>query len=266
MRAVIIAVFCFVVYGLSAAVAAEVHPIVEVETGYLFGGTANRKWIGAKEIAKRLPEKTTYRTYSLTTEIEQTTGGRAKSAEEICPQTMTVELRSKPEGGTIAVAAPWNALPRVPRVADTTQKIYLDAVAQFLKGRGIKEPKAKITQILRVDLEGDGEEEVLISATNYFSKDDTPPNFARAGTYSVVLLRRVVDGKIRTQFVAGEIYPKKKDFNAPNEYEVAAILDLDGDGKLEVVVLSEYYEGRETTIFRCTPAKIEKLLSVDCGA
>jgi len=35
----------------------------------------------------------------------------------------------------------------------------------------------RITRILRVDLDGDGEEEVLISATNYFTNDksDYPP-------------------------------------------------------------------------------------------
>ena len=46
----------------------------------------------------------------------------------------------------------------------------------------------------------------------------------------------------------------------------AAVLDLNGDGKLEVIVHSFYYEGAQTTIYRCELDKIEAVLSVECGA
>ena len=84
---------------------------------------------------------------------------------------MTVSLSSKPKDGVIGLAAPWNALPRKPVIADATQSVYVEAVRDFLKARGIADPKVRITRILRVDLDGDGEEEVLISATNYFTED-----------------------------------------------------------------------------------------------
>jgi hypothetical protein len=53
---------------------------------------------------------------------------------------------------------------------------------------------------------------------------------------------------------------------APNVYTIAAVLDLSGDGKLEVIVHSMYYEGGQTMIYRCEPDKIEAALSVECGA
>jgi len=52
---------------ISAAVtAAELHPIVEVESGYLFGATADGKWIKADKAAKALRGETTYHVYGLT--------------------------------------------------------------------------------------------------------------------------------------------------------------------------------------------------------
>jgi FG-GAP repeat len=255
--------------------AAELHPIVEVQTGYLFGATGDRKWMKAESAAKMLSGEMTYQIYGLTQSFGQAKGGKPKpSDEDVCSDVLTIPLSPKPEKGVIALAAPWNALPRKPHVIDSTQQVYADAVRDFLKKKGIEQPKVKIDRILRVDLDGDGEQEVLISATNYFQKDESVPMRSPAGSYSIVLLRRMVAGKVETQVIEGEFHPKAypgkgtdddASFDAPNVYEVIAVLDVDGDGKMEVVVASQYYEGAATTIYRCDSKKVEALLSVSCG-
>ena len=255
--------------------AADLHPIIEIETGYFFGASENGKWVKADQAAKSTDKKTTYQVYSLTKQAGQITAGKPKSVVEPCPDTLMVSLSSKPKDGVIGLAATWNALPRKPVIADATQSVYVDAVRDFLKARGIADPKVRIIRILRVDLEGDGEEEVLINATNYFTEDksdhsaapfpEAPIESPRPGSYSVVILRRVVAGKVQTQLVAGEVYPKPDEPVAPNVYQVTAVLDLNGDGKLEVIVHSFYYEGGQTTIYRCELDKIEAVLSVECG-
>jgi hypothetical protein len=56
---------------------------------------------------------------------------------------------------------------------------------------------------------------------------------------------------------AVEVYQKPDESVAPNVYQVTAVLDLTGDGKLAVIVHSFYYEGGQTTIYRCDLDKIE---------
>jgi hypothetical protein len=257
----------------AAAAAAELHPIVQVHGGYLFGATANGKWMKAEEAAKSMLSETTYQIYGLTETLGEAKASKATHEEAPCEETLAVSLSPKPKKGVIALAAPWSALPRKPRVMDTTQQVYSDAVRDFLKTRGIEQPKVKIESIVRVDLDGEGEDKVLISATNYLDKDSVPTR-SPAGSYSMVLSRRMVAGKVEAQLVEGEFYPKayptptdgNASFNAPNAYKVIGVLDLDGDGKMEIVVGSSYYEGEEITIYRCDPKKIEALLSVACGA
>ena len=183
-----------VVFGflapLSAGIvrAADLHPIIEIETGYFFGGSENGKWIKADQTAKSTGKKTTYQVYGLTKQAGEITAGKPKSVDEPCPDTLMVSLSSKPKDGVIGLAATWNALPRKPVIADATQSVYVEAVRDFLKTRAVPEPKVQITQILRVDLDGDGEEEVLISATNYFNDDKStihPPRRSQRRLFEV---------------------------------------------------------------------------------
>ena len=41
--------------------AADVHAIIEIETGYFFGGSENGKWIKPDKAAKSIGKKTSYR-------------------------------------------------------------------------------------------------------------------------------------------------------------------------------------------------------------
>src|SRR5262249_16171887 len=53
--------------------AADLHPIIEIETGYFFGASENEKWVKADQAAKSVGNKTTYQVYSLTQQVAQIT-------------------------------------------------------------------------------------------------------------------------------------------------------------------------------------------------
>jgi len=260
------ALFATLLSAFTFAATAEIHPVVEVETGFLFGSARKGKWLSAVETAKAMRGGEEYRLYSPTKAVGLSKAGKPESAEEPCPDVFKVPLKQRGSEAVIAIGGNWNALPRSPVFASTTQPAYLAAAREFLQSKGIKDPKLKLTQIVRIDLEGDGTEEVLLSATNYFSKDETVPSEAPAGSYSFVLLRREVKGAVKTSLVSGEFYPKAKTFNAPSSYKVLAVLDCDGDGAMEVIVEAGYYEGGWTTVYRCSPQKIVEVASVSCGA
>jgi len=65
--------------------------------------------------------------------------------------------------------------------------------------------------------------------------------------------------------LTGEYYPKAKKFNAPAEHRVIGVLDLNGDGIMEIVLSGQYYEGDWVDAYRVDGAKIIKLFSMGCG-
>jgi hypothetical protein len=112
-----------VVLGSAGAIAAAQHPIVEVQSGYLFGTIADGKAIKADEVAKLMTEETTYHVYGLTQPLGEAKGNKAKPEEVPCKETLWVPLSKTPKESVIAVAGRWNALPRKVQTLDTTQKV-----------------------------------------------------------------------------------------------------------------------------------------------
>src|SRR5215472_9778657 len=82
-----------------ASLAADLHPIVEVQSGYLFGAISEGKWIKADETAKLLTDETTYRVYGLTQALGEAKGAKPTPAEVPCEETLAVSLSPKPEKG-----------------------------------------------------------------------------------------------------------------------------------------------------------------------
>ncbi len=250
----------------STGFAAPVHPIVDVESGYLLGGSVGHQWLDAKSAAVQMKGKETYRLYDANRLSSTAIGDKPASQGAPCPDTLFVDIL--PKKGTIAISENWNAVPRLPQTLSNNSPVYRDVVAAILKKHGLK-PNVQITQILRVDLEGDGSQEVLISATNHKGYDGQPGSVSSrslANEYSILFLRKVIGGKVITQMLDEEYFTKSKDFNAPDVFTIAGVWDLNGDGKMEIVTRGRYYEGDGTTVYEMRHNRAVEVLEAACGA
>jgi hypothetical protein len=259
------------------AMAAPVNPIVAFNdffsdskpTGYLLGASSGGQWLKPEAAADLIPGGEQYHLYTLAGEVGNSAGGRPTKGEDACADTIYVTLTPYPtgRGSLVAVAGPWNVLPRKLKVGSTQAQVYKEAAAAILRSKGIDDPKINLSQVIQVDLDGDGVDEVLVSATNYarFMPEGGLTPDARAGDYSLVFLRKVVQGQVVTKIITGEFYPKAKKFNAPSAYRIIGGLDLNGDGVLEIVLSGRYYEGDWVEAYRVQGTQIIKLFNMGCG-
>lgn len=242
------------------AVPEPVYPVVD-SGGVLIGGLSTTTWRNAADLSKEVPAGLTYRGYGLKG-APATAVGKAPVPEDP-GEFPYIAFTPEFADGLVALAAPWNAQIRPVQVTDTTQETYLKLTRLTLQANKLPNAKPRLTQVLRVDLEGDGVEEVLLSGT---SRAEYPKPDAEANDYSFVMLRQVVGKEVRNTLLTGEFYPVRKEFNAPNKYEVAGVLDLDGDGVLEMLVSFAYYEGAGIIVLGLKDGKPVELFQGGAGA
>ena len=239
---------------------------IELPWRYIIGGSENGSWMKSEAAGKKLKAKQTeYCLYTLGGEIGKVYGSKAAPDAEVCPDVWLQTVTPQPdlEVPAIGVNAAWDPQPRKPQVLDNEQETYAKAVADLLKEQGLGKTKVQITKIVRVDLEGDGQMEVILSGTHFVHKDELMT--AESGDYSFVAIRKIIDKQVRTQILDGEFYPKKEPDVAPSIHEISGVLDLNGDGVLEVLVNTTYYEGGGLKVWEMKNEKAVVALAIDCG-
>lgn len=255
----------------SALAATPVYPVVSLGSGTqcLLGGSSSGKWVKAEDMQKSVTAGMKYKMYSLSGYLGTSTGSKPVSIGEPCEDTLTVNMSPQRTSryDVFAVAGTWPAMPRLPRLESTRQAVYIKAVGDVLKQHGIANPKVKIQQVIRVDLDGDGSSEVLISATNYTIEgyDNRPAPSANVGDYSLVMMRKVVRGQVQTSVLAADYITEKIEFGVPSAYEIAGVLDLNGDKTMEVVIHGQYYEGDWHYVEQIKGTQSQDVLECGCG-
>jgi len=260
MKILFIALFLL---AFSTAALSQVVPIIEAQTGGLLGGVENGTFLDAKTTFARLKGEGKYSLYGLTGRTGELTA-TVEAPDVPCEEFYYAKTELERQKGVgIGAGRTWNPVPRTPRAINLQDKTYLKIVSDILRANGLPRSKAKIEQAVKVDLDGDGTDEVVLTASSYGGK--IAPS-AKAGDYSFLLVRKIVGGKAKNLMIAEEYIKKNIQFGAPGRFEISAIADLDGDGKMEIVQYGEYYEGSGAGVYQITDRAIEiKELQTACG-
>ncbi len=80
-------------------------------------------------------------------------------------------------------------------------------------------------------------------------------------------MRKVINGKAKNFLIAGEFHPKKPEIeDYISEFDLSAVADLNGDGRMELILESIYsYGGMSTEIYELDKNTLKEVLSVECG-
>jgi len=259
---IFLAVILFPVLFVNAQ--SKIVPIIDLKVGGLLGGVQNGQYLDAKTAFEMLKGEENYSLFGINGKVGELTA-TVESPDVPCEDFYyaKTELDVK-QGIGIGTGSEWNVVPRLPKAISLTDKTYLKIVSDILRLKGLPKAKARIEQAVRVDLDGDGVDEVLLTAGSY--KGNIQPR-AEANNYSFVLLRKIVAGKVKNIMISEEYVKKYIEFGAPNRFEISAIADLNGDNEMEIVVYGEYYEGSGASVYEIKGGKaVEiKLLGTGCG-
>ena len=256
-------VFSLLFFAVSIAAQNRLVPIIEVRTNGLLGGVENGKYLDAKTTFGKLNGEQSYTLYGITGKTGELTA-TVEAPDVPCEEFYYARTELEGQKGlAIGKGIGWNPVPRTPRAINLNDKTYLNVVSAILRSKGLASAKAKIEQAVKVDLDGDGTEEVVLTASSYGGKIEPS---AKAGDYSFLLVRKIVGGKVKNIMVVEEYIKKNVRFGAPNRFEISSIVDLNGDGKMEIVLYAEYYEGNGAGAYEITDKVVEiKELEAGCG-
>ena len=191
-----------------------------------------------------------------------------------------------PGSTRLASNCSWNPMPRQPVIMSPNNAAYATIVRNYLARNGLPNVEPNIVQLIKVDLEGDGVDEMIICAQNIVAQDATAftwgqgknliasgigfPSGSVKGDYSLLLLRKIVNGQVREiplgNFIAlKNATPADAEQISPPLYKVYQFADLNGDGTMEIILGKNYYESISYSVLEIKNDKVVEVLTSGMG-
>lgn len=180
--------------------------------------------------------------------------GKACTAKGIdsVPEIEGAFLRDPSSEADVQACGLKAAIPR--QVNQTDAKACKAWVADWVRKQKINTSQIQVFKAYQTDLDGDGKTETIVEAASRKGLGTVSSRHSRTD-FSAVLLR-VGNKTLTVQSAKGGL----------NACALKAIADLDGDGKMEIVSTSAYYEGFTARVHRCSGGKLKMLVENGSGA
>lgn len=158
----------------------------------------------------------------------------------------------------VAISAPWELQPHLFEAFDD-DGTYAAIASGLLSNRGLVVPDPVIKQLFRTDLEGDGVNEILVVA-----EEISGGFLAESGDYSLAFMRKVVQGEVQTAILGDSVITDPEGaFNVA--FTFGAVADLSGDGQMELVLDSAYFEGLGVAVWEYVDDDLGPMVVLETG-
>lgn len=239
-------------------------PILVETSGIILGGFQDGIWIDAETTRARIIGDEVYTIFDEDAWLWEQVSGSVPIPKEHgrCQGLPSIDLGKDHswQGVEFAIGGTWDILPRVPDQIPYDSEIYITEISRYLRENGLSRPEIQRPHMYRVDLDDDGVDEVILDAK--YKSNESP--FVKVGDYSIVLLRRVVGNEVVTIPFLEEINTRDRPGVYPWRYSILNIFDLNGDGKMEIILEGDDWANGRTWVFELGEETVEPVLSIDC--
>jgi hypothetical protein len=174
-----------------------------------------------------------------------------------------------PGFGYSAVAVlqnPWPLKPRPVAVSSRAPEAYRALGEAAFEDEAVDATQGGVEQLVVTDLDGDGDDEALVSFE--FVQPSAGPG--APGDIAALLVidatTRAADTVLRSAVPADADDGTGGSFEVIERYRILDVADLNGDGRMEVLVHAWYYEGAAVIVYTYDDGALTEVLTTGCGA
>jgi len=228
----------------------------------LLGGVDGKGWLTPDESTASYSGEATYSLHNMEHVGRYFLWGEAPEYSVTCGTYSVGTEADLDEAGFVGTLDGWDVTKRNVTELSAEGEFYQQVVTDWLSTEGVSAPQIDSLQIFRVDIEGDGVDEVFVSAQRFA---DETGHMTEAGDYSLVLMRKVTGDSVHTLSILQDIYTSQEpELRFPFTYSISNFIDLNQDGILEMVIEIDRWEGFGAAVYRIDGQEVVQVLSQVC--